>query len=90
MAVVESGGDVAVAVQAVESDGEVAQTHHGAEQVAGVDADLSSPPASARGQSPSVASIYRALAARAKREAYPEAVEAAHADFAALRAEDLG
>ncbi|WP_204165986.1 hypothetical protein [Streptomyces sp. NEAU-S7GS2] len=30
------------------------------------------------------ASIYRALAEHAKREAYPEAVEQAHADFAAL------
>ncbi|MFJ6393864.1 hypothetical protein ACIQJT_40510 [Streptomyces sp. NPDC091972] len=38
-----------------------------------------------KGQNPSVASIYRALAERAKREAYPEAVEAAHADFAALQ-----
>ncbi|MEV0982322.1 hypothetical protein [Streptomyces sp. NPDC049915] len=29
--------------------------------------------------------IYRALAEHAKREAYPEAVEAAHADFATIR-----
>lgn len=41
-----------------------------------------------KGQNPSVASIYRALAENAKREAYPEAVEAAHADFAALQAAD--
>ncbi|MGA5578356.1 hypothetical protein ACPCK9_26475 [Streptomyces koyangensis] len=39
-----------------------------------------------KGQNPSVASIYRALAEHAKREAYPEAIEAAHADFAALQA----
>ncbi|GGP89164.1 MULTISPECIES: hypothetical protein [Streptomyces] len=38
-----------------------------------------------KGQTPSVASIYRALAGYAKREAYPEAIEAAHADFAALQ-----
>ncbi|MFF9607796.1 hypothetical protein ACF1GY_37010 [Streptomyces sp. NPDC014684] len=34
---------------------------------------------------PSMASIYRALAEHAKREAYPEAAEQAHADFAALQ-----
>ena len=38
-------------------------------------------------QTPSVASIYRALAEHAKREAYPEAVEQAHAGFAALLGE---
>ncbi|MEW5627173.1 hypothetical protein AB1388_11460 [Streptomyces hydrogenans] len=32
-----------------------------------------------------MASIYRALAEHAKREAYPEAVETAHADFTASR-----
>lgn len=32
------------------------------------------------------ASVYRALAEHAKREAYPEAVEQAHADLAALQA----
>ncbi|WP_242438732.1 hypothetical protein [Streptomyces sp. CB00455] len=37
------------------------------------------------GQSPSVASVYRALAEHHKAQAYPEAVEAAQADFAALR-----
>jgi hypothetical protein len=36
-----------------------------------------------------VASIYRALAEHAKREAYPEAVEQAHADFADLRNADV-
>lgn len=35
--------------------------------------------------SPSVASIYRALAEHEKRQAYPEAVEQANADFAILR-----
>ncbi len=33
------------------------------------------------GKSPSVSSIYRALAEHAKARAYPEAIEAAHADF---------
>ncbi|MEU1729311.1 SDR family NAD(P)-dependent oxidoreductase [Nonomuraea sp. NPDC005692] len=37
-----------------------------------------------KGQNPSVARIYRALAEHAKREAYPEVVEQARADFAAL------
>ncbi len=37
-----------------------------------------------KGQNPSVSSIYRALAEHEKAQAYPEAVEAAHADFAAL------
>nr|WP_097257265.1 hypothetical protein [Streptomyces sp. Ag109_G2-15] len=32
---------------------------------------------------------YRALAEHAKRQAYPDAVEAAHADFAALQADDI-
>ncbi|MFD3549879.1 hypothetical protein ACFWUW_30580 [Streptomyces sp. NPDC058655] len=38
-----------------------------------------------KGQALSVASIYRALADHEKRKAYPEAVEAAHADFADLQ-----
>ncbi|MET8517664.1 hypothetical protein ACWD7C_36415 [Streptomyces sp. NPDC005134] len=33
--------------------------------------------------------IFRALAEYAKREAYPEAVEQAHADFAALQADEV-
>ncbi|GAB3209605.1 hypothetical protein GCM10027294_24670 [Marinactinospora endophytica] len=36
-----------------------------------------------------LASIYRALAEHEKRVAYPEAIEAAHADFAALQAEEV-
>ncbi|MFE4581330.1 hypothetical protein [Streptomyces chartreusis] len=32
-----------------------------------------------------MASIYRALAEHAKREAYPEAVDQAHADFADIQ-----
>ena len=37
-----------------------------------------------RGQSPSVASIYRALAAHAKAQSYPDAIDQAHTEFAAL------
>ena len=37
-----------------------------------------------KGQNPSVSSIYRALAEHEKARAYPEAIQAAHADFAAL------
>ncbi|MEU9959786.1 hypothetical protein [Streptomyces sp. NPDC050982] len=40
------------------------------------------------GHTPSVASIYRALAEHEKTKAYPEAVETAHADFAALQQRD--
>jgi DNA invertase Pin-like site-specific DNA recombinase len=41
-----------------------------------------------KGRNPSVASIYRALAEHEKAQAYPEAVETAHADFAALQQRD--
>src|SRR6266851_2826263 len=37
-----------------------------------------------KGRNPSVSSIYRALAEHEKAQAYPEAVEQAHADFAAM------
>ncbi|MCX4971080.1 hypothetical protein OHA98_41450 [Streptomyces sp. NBC_00654] len=37
---------------------------------------------------PSLSSIYRALAEHEKTQAYPEAVETAHADFAALQQRD--
>ncbi|MGS2647942.1 hypothetical protein [Streptosporangium sp. G12] len=37
-----------------------------------------------KGHSPSPASTYRAMAEHNKRQAYPEAVQAAHADFATL------
>lgn len=36
-----------------------------------------------------VLGVYRALAEHAEREAYPEAVEQAHADFAALQAGEV-
>ncbi|MGC5365748.1 hypothetical protein ACPXCE_29445 [Streptomyces sp. DT24] len=46
---------------------------------------LISPTGKHKGRNPSVANVYRALAEHAKREAYPEAVERAHDDFAALQ-----
>ncbi|MFD1832311.1 hypothetical protein ACFSJS_22060 [Streptomyces desertarenae] len=46
--------------------------------------DLVIPTGKRKGSNPSVASIHRALAEQAKHGAHPEAVEAAHADFAAL------
>ncbi|OEJ28916.1 hypothetical protein AS594_35335 [Streptomyces agglomeratus] len=39
---------------------------------------------------PSLASLYGALAEHEKAQAYPEAIEAAHADFAALHARSQG
>ncbi|MFF7656762.1 recombinase family protein [Streptomyces sp. NPDC007983] len=56
----------------------------GGESVEQIQPDLIIPTGKRKGQNPSVASIYRALAEHAKREAYPEAVERAHADFATL------
>lgn len=43
-----------------------------------------------KGQNPSLASIYRALAEHDKRQAYPEAVAQAHADFATLKTTNPG
>jgi DNA invertase Pin-like site-specific DNA recombinase len=56
------------------------------ESIEQIQPDLISSTGKRKGKNPSVASIYRALAEHAKREAYPEAVEQAHADFAALQA----
>jgi hypothetical protein len=44
----------------------------------------SHPAGKRKGHNPSLASIYRALAEHDKAQAYPEAIEQAHADFAAL------
>ncbi|MEJ8642074.1 recombinase family protein [Streptomyces sp. MS1.HAVA.3] len=55
------------------------------ETVEEIQPDLIIPTGKRKGQSPSLSSIYRALAEREKRAAYPEAVEAAHGDFVALR-----
>ncbi|MFF0311880.1 hypothetical protein ACFYSC_30960 [Streptosporangium sp. NPDC004379] len=56
------------------------------ESVEQIQPGLIIPTGKRKGQNPSVAGIYRALAEHARREAYPEAIEAAHADFAALQA----
>ncbi|MEU2366735.1 recombinase family protein [Streptomyces noursei] len=58
----------------------------GGESVEQIQPDLIIPTGKRKGRSPSVASVYRALSEHAKHAAYPEAVEAAHADFAALQA----
>ncbi|MFI9243647.1 hypothetical protein ACIGXF_13830 [Streptomyces sp. NPDC053086] len=59
------------------------------ESVEQIQPDLIIPTGKRKGRNPSVASIYRALAEHAKREAYPEAVEQAHADFAALTGREV-
>ena len=46
--------------------------------------DLIIPAGKRKGHIPSLASIYRALAEHDKAQAYPEAIEQAHADLAAL------
>jgi len=46
--------------------------------------DLIIPVGKRKGRNPSLASIYRILAEHEKAQACPEAIEAAHADFAAL------
>ncbi|MFE7216249.1 recombinase family protein [Streptomyces sp. NPDC057611] len=55
------------------------------ESVEQIQPDLIIPTGKRKGQAPSVASIYRALAEHEKKEAYPEAVAQAHADFAAFK-----
>jgi DNA invertase Pin-like site-specific DNA recombinase len=56
------------------------------ESVEAIRPDLIIPTGKRRGQRPSLASIYRALAEHERRQAYPEAVEQAHTDFVALQA----
>ncbi|MGW5665424.1 hypothetical protein ACWEWG_36225 [Streptomyces sp. NPDC003758] len=67
----------------------VLQRRAGGESVEQSQRDLVIPTGKRKGQDPSVASTYRALAGHGKREAYPEAVEAAHADFTALHASEV-
>ena len=55
------------------------------ESVETIRPDLIIPTGKRKGQNPSLASIYRALAEHAKAKAYPEAVAQAHSDFAALQ-----
>ena len=54
------------------------------EPVETIRTDLIIPTGKRKGHNPSLASIYRALAEHDKAHAYPEAIEQAHADFAAL------
>jgi len=56
------------------------------ESVEDIRPDLIIPTGKRKGQHPSPASIYRALAEHEKQQAYPDAVEQAHADFTALQA----
>ncbi|MEN8655897.1 recombinase family protein [Streptomyces sp. 21So2-11] len=58
------------------------------ESVEQIQPDLIIPTGKRKGHNPSVASIYRALAEHQNTQAYPEAVETAHADFAALQQRD--
>lgn len=59
----------------------------GGESVESIRPNLIIPTGKRKGKNPSLASIYRALAEHAKQQAYPQAVEQAHADFAALKAQ---
>ena len=55
------------------------------ESVEQIRPDLIIPTGKRKGQHPSPASIYRALAEHDKAQTYPEAIDQAHADFAALQ-----
>lgn len=55
------------------------------ESVEDIRPDLIIPTGKRKGRNPSLASIYRALNEHEKRQAYPEAVDQAHADFATLQ-----
>ncbi|MGW1958376.1 hypothetical protein ACWCPI_37480 [Streptomyces sp. NPDC001920] len=59
------------------------------ESVGQIQPDLIIPTGKRKGQKSSVGSIYRALAEHAKREAYPEALAWADADFVGLQAGEL-
>ncbi|SDH37568.1 recombinase family protein [Nonomuraea jiangxiensis] len=54
------------------------------ERVEDIRKDLIIPTGKRKGENPSLASIYRALAEYEKAQAYPEAVEAARAEFVEL------
>jgi hypothetical protein len=61
----------------------------GGESVEQIQPDLIMPTGKRKGQSPSVASIYRALAEHEKAQAYPEAIAQARTDFAVLQNADV-
>jgi hypothetical protein len=56
----------------------------GGESVESIHPDLILPTDKRKGKNPSLASIYRALTEHEKRQVYPETIEQAHAEFAAL------
>ncbi len=56
------------------------------ESIADIRKDLIIPTGKRKGQNPSPASIYRALAEHTKREVYPDVVAQAEAEFAELQA----
>lgn len=56
------------------------------ESVEDIRPDLIVPAGKRKGKNPSPASIYRALAEYAKRQAHTEAIEQSHTDFAAHEA----
>ncbi|MGI5438080.1 hypothetical protein ACQEV4_11850 [Streptomyces shenzhenensis] len=58
------------------------------ESVEQIRPDLIIPTGKRKGQNPSPASIYRALAEHDKDQAYPEAITQAHTDFADLQTAD--
>jgi DNA invertase Pin-like site-specific DNA recombinase len=57
------------------------------ESVESIQPDLIIPTGKRKGHSPSLASIYRALAEHDKAQTYPDAIAQAHADFAELKAD---
>ncbi|WP_331767917.1 recombinase family protein [Embleya sp. NBC_00896] len=59
------------------------------ESVEAIRPDLIIPTGKRKGRSPSLASVYRALAEHDKAATYPDAVEQAHADFAHRSADDI-
>jgi hypothetical protein len=59
----------------------------GGESVEDIRPDLLIPTGRRKGRNPSLASIYRALAEHTKREAHPDAIAAAQAEFAARQAD---
>ncbi|MFI1226029.1 MULTISPECIES: hypothetical protein [unclassified Streptomyces] len=63
----------------------VLRRRQGGETVETIQPDLIIPTGRRKGQNPS---LYRALAEHEKTQVYPEAVQAAHADFAALHQRD--
>jgi hypothetical protein len=60
--------------------------HADGEAIASIRKDLIIPTGNRAGRTPSLASIYRALTEHEKRQTYPDIVEQAHTEHAALHA----